>query len=97
MMLKPPKAAALTADGAAEIGMTALAFLAGDDNRLAKFLSLTGIAPGDLIAQARSPSMLAAVLDHMSGDESLLLMFAAEANLPPERIAVAIHLLEAAA
>jgi Protein of unknown function (DUF3572) len=95
-MMKSPKAKALDRDGAADIGMQALAFLAGDDDRLAKFLGLTGIAPGDLIAQAREPHMLAAVLEHLSGDESMLLVFAAEAGIAPERVAVAIGLLEAA-
>jgi Protein of unknown function (DUF3572) len=95
-MMKQPKAKALDQEGATEIGMQALAFLAADDNRLAKFLGLTGIAPGDLIAEARTPRMLAAVLEHLSGDESLLLVFAADAGIAPERVGTAITLLEAA-
>jgi hypothetical protein len=95
-MFKRPKAKALDLDGASHIGELALAFLAADDNRLAKFLSLTGIAPGDLIEQARAPHMLGAILDHLSGDESLLLVFAAEAGIPPEQVAAAIALLETA-
>jgi hypothetical protein len=93
-MMKQPKAKALDRQVAADIGMQALAFLAADDNRLAKFLGLTGIAPGDLIAEAREPHMLAAVLEHLSGDESLLLVFAAEAGIEPERVGAAIALLE---
>lgn len=96
-MLKRPRIKALDAAGAAEIGVAALTFLATDDNRLAKFLGLTGIAPDDLVAGARTPPMLLAVLEHLAADESQLLVFAAEAQLPPERIGEAIALLERAA
>ena len=54
-MFKRPKPKALDLAGAEEIGIQALAFLAADDDRLAKFLGLTGIAPGDLVAGARTP------------------------------------------
>jgi hypothetical protein len=93
-MLKRPKPKPLDRDRAEEIGVEALTFLAADDTRLARFLGLTGIAPGDLVAGARSPAMLTAVLEHLAGDESMLLVFAAEAGLPPEQIAGAIALLD---
>ncbi len=96
-MLKRPKPKALDMDGAEEIGIQALAFIAADDDRLAKFLGLTGILPNDLVAGARTAPMLLALLEHLSGDESALLVFAAEVGLPPERIGEAIHILEHAA
>ena len=92
-MQKRPKPKPLDLDCAEEIGIQALAFLAADDNRLAKFLGLTGIAPNDLVAGARTAPMLAAILEHLSGDESLLLVFATEAGLPPERIGEALAML----
>jgi hypothetical protein len=95
-MLKRTKAKPLDLAGAEEIGIQALAFLAGDDNRIAKFLGLTGITADALVAGARTSPMLLAVLEHMSQDETLLLVFATEAGLPPERISQAIALLEAA-
>jgi hypothetical protein len=96
-MFKKPKPKALDLDAAHDIGIQALAFLAADDDRLAKFLGLTGIVPDDLVAGARSAPMLLAILEHLSSDESLLLVFAAEAGLPPERVGAAIALLETAA
>lgn len=95
-MFKKLKPKALDRDGAEEIGVQALTFLAADDTRLARFLSLTGIAPGELIAGAREAAMLAAVLEHLSSDESSLLMFCAEQSVPPEHVAAALALFEKA-
>jgi hypothetical protein len=64
---------------------------------LAKFLGLTGILPNDLVAGAHTSPMLVAILEHLSSDESALLVFAAEAGVPPERVAEAIVMLERAA
>lgn len=96
-MLKKPRPKPLDRDDAETIGLQALAFLAADDDRIAKFLGLTGIAPDDLVAGARTPPMLLAVLEHLSQDESLLLVFAVDAGLAPEQIGAAIQLLDAAA
>ena len=59
------------------------AYLAGDDDRLERFLGLTGIEPGSLRAIARDPAGLGAVLDYVLGWEPLLLEFAAAHELPP--------------
>lgn len=80
-------------DAAETIALRALAFLAGDGERLGRFLALTGIGPDALRSQAREPQMLAGVLDHMMQDETLLLVFAAEAGVKPETIAAAHFVL----
>lgn len=94
MLSKRPKSKPLDLDGAFDNGVAALTFIAADDNRLAKFFALTGISPDALVADARSARMLCAVLEHLAQDESLLLVFAAEAGIPPERITQSIQLLE---
>ncbi|MGD9667890.1 MAG: DUF3572 domain-containing protein [Hyphomicrobiaceae bacterium] len=76
-------------DAAETIALRALAFLAGDGERLGRFLSLTGIGPDELRTQAREPHLLAGVLDHLMQDETLLLVFAADAGVRPEAIAAA--------
>lgn len=76
-------------DRAESIGISALLFLAGDTQCLTRFLTLTGVGPAELREHARSPHMLAAVLDHMLRDESLLLVFCASDGVPPEDIAPA--------
>ncbi len=78
--------AKMTIDLAEEIGAQALLFMAEDSGRLGRFLAESGLEPGPLAAQARSPEMLAAVLGHLLSDESSLLAFAANAGLAPEDV-----------
>jgi hypothetical protein len=80
-------------DRAEEIGVAGLLFLAADIQRLGRFLALTGLGPSELKAEARTPRVLAAVLDHFLRDESLLLVFAADNRLAPEDIAPAQRVL----
>ena len=56
-------------------------------NGSAAFLASTGIAPEDIRAAAREPGFLAGVLEHMLGDESLLIAFAASAGIDPAEVA----------
>jgi Protein of unknown function (DUF3572) len=71
---------------ATELAVAALGFLGGDQERLERFLALTGLGPQSLRATAREPSFLLGVLDHVAGDESLLLAFAAEIGVKPEDV-----------
>jgi Protein of unknown function (DUF3572) len=83
----------LSRDDAETIGLRALGFMAEDEDRLGRFMGDTGVAPDDLRQHASSPQVLTAVLDYLSRDESLLLMFAANAAIPPEQILPALGLL----
>ena len=83
----------LDPDRAEEIGLAALGFLAEEPGRLGRFLSETGMAPGDLGAQAGEPHMLVALLEHILADETLLLVFAAEKRIDPEHVGPACALL----
>ncbi|WP_333794039.1 DUF3572 domain-containing protein [Hyphomicrobium sp.] len=78
-----------SADEAAALALSGLAFLAGDESRLGRFLALTGIGPDQLRAAADAPETLVAVLDYLLADESLLLVFSSSAPTPPEAIAPA--------
>lgn len=86
----------LTFDAAERLALQGLAFLASDAQRLGRFLALTGIGPAELRNWESNPALQSAVLDHLLGDESLLLVFAAEAGLPPEQVAPAQQLLAGA-
>jgi hypothetical protein len=79
------------------IALMALAFLAEDATRLSRFLALTGIGPAELRASAGAPQTLAAVLEHIVGDESLLLVFSAAKSVPAQSIEPARALLAKAA
>jgi hypothetical protein len=78
---------------ATELAIAALSFLAGEPERLARFLALTGLGPQSLRAAAREPSFLLGVLDHVAGDETLLLAFASENEINPEDVERARHAL----
>lgn len=68
------------------IALKALGFLTSDDDRLGAFMSLSGIGPGELKAGIGDPNVLAGILDHLLENESLLLEFAAWAELAPQAI-----------
>jgi hypothetical protein len=69
------------------LAIQALAFIAEEPERLAAFLGATGIDPAGIRGAAREPRFLAAVLEHMLGDETLLLAFADSAGIDPALIA----------
>ena len=76
----------LTRELAEGLAIQALAFIAGDSERLGRFLAVTGIGPDDIRTSARDPSFLVGVLDYMASDEQLISAFAAEADLDPSDI-----------
>ncbi|MBU2581330.1 MAG: DUF3572 domain-containing protein [Alphaproteobacteria bacterium] len=80
-------------DEAEEIALKALRFLAEDEPRLGRFLSLTGIGPGDLRENAGERHVLSAVLGHLLDDESLLLLFVSNNGLLPEAVGKAHAIL----
>jgi hypothetical protein len=78
------------------LALHALAFLAEEAERLSRFLALTGIGPADLRARAGEPEFLGGVLDHLLGDERLLMAFSKEYDLPPTAVSQARGLLPGA-
>jgi hypothetical protein len=80
---------------AEDIAIKALTFLAGDQERLARFLALTGLGPETIRAAAGSSGFLKAVLDHVAGHEELLVSLADEMATRPEAIVEARRLLAA--
>ena len=71
---------------AEEIAAMALQYMADDAELLSRFLSLTGLAPGDLREASSQPAFLIAVLDFFLGHEPNLLKFAEDSNLHPESV-----------
>src|SRR6187455_2056044 len=68
------------------LAIQALTFIAGDGERLGRFLAVTGIGPGEIRAAARETGFLAGVLEYMASDERLIAAFAAENSLNPSDI-----------
>jgi hypothetical protein len=78
---------------AEDIAVKALTFLTRDPERLARFLALTGLGPETIRAAAGSSGFLRAVLDHVAGQEEMLVSLADEIGTHPETIGEARRLL----
>lgn len=82
-------------EAAAALAITALSFIASEPEQIGRFLALTGIGPESIREAAREPNFLLGVLDHLAGDESLLLAFANQNEIDPEQVAWAREVLAA--
>ncbi len=69
------------------LAIQALAFIAEEPERLNLFLGVTGIPLAEIRTAARGPGFLAGVLEHMLGNESLLIAFALSAGIDPAEVA----------
>jgi Protein of unknown function (DUF3572) len=79
------------------LALKVLAFLAGEDEALGRFLTLSGIRPEDLRARVDDPLLLAAVLDFLLGDDGLLTSFAEGEDIDPKAVHQARRALPGAA
>ena len=68
------------------LAIQALGFIGEEPQRLAAFLQSSGLAIEQVRAAAQEPGFLVGVLEHMLGDENLLLAFAASAGVDPAAI-----------
>ena len=80
-------------EAAAALAIAALGFIAGEPEQLGRFLALSGIGPDSLRAAAREPNFLLGVLDHVAGDEALLIAFAGHSGIDPSEVASARDVL----
>ena len=64
-------------DEAEKLAIAGLSYLAGDPERLSRFLALSGLDLGHLRSAAGQPGFLGGVMAFIAGDEKTLLDFAA--------------------
>jgi Protein of unknown function (DUF3572) len=74
-------------EAAESLAIQALTYLAGEPERLGRFLALSGLGPEQVRLAAGEPGFLAGVLEYLSSDESLLLGFADHVRVAPAEIA----------
>jgi hypothetical protein len=82
-----------TREAAEALAVQALGFIAEEPQSLSRFLDASGISFDRIRQAAREPGFLAGVLEHMLGDESLLLAFARAAGIDPAEVARAASAL----
>jgi hypothetical protein len=73
-------------EAAEMLAIQALGFIGEEPERLNAFLHSSGLALEQIRDAARESRFLVGVLEHMLGDESLLLAFAASAGVDPAAI-----------
>jgi len=83
--MKSPRS--MPAELAEGLAIQALSYIAGEPERLDRFLSVTGIGPDQIRAAAGEPGFLAGVLAYLASDETLASAFTAEAGCWPADIA----------
>ena len=83
----------MTQEEAESIAVLVLGHIAGEPERLDRFVALSGVDTAHLRDIAGTPGFLSAVLDHLCGNEADLMQFAEEAAIAPARIASARQLL----
>ena len=75
------------------VAIQALSFLAGEPERLGKFLAESGIGPESLRASASDPNFLIHVLDFILRDDETVKAFAKSSQLHPTNIMAAREVL----
>jgi len=71
---------------AEQLAIQALGYLAGEPERLGRFLALSGLGPETIRAAAHDSQFLAGVLDHIAGDDGLLAAFAEHVQVAPGQV-----------
>jgi len=71
---------------AENLAIQALGLMASDPERLGAFLAATGIGPEMIRKAAAEPAFLAGVLDHVCGEEALLIAVAEHAGVTPQEV-----------
>jgi len=77
----------LTPEAAEALAVQALTFLAGEPERMARFLDTTGLAPDEIRAASATPGFLLGILEYVAADDRLIAAFAAEAGVAPDDVA----------
>jgi hypothetical protein len=88
---KPPYSPRETAE---IVAIQALSFIAGDAERLGRFLAETGIGPETLRSAAQDPAFLVGVLEFLLRDEALIEAFSASSHLEPKIVSNAREALD---
>jgi uncharacterized protein DUF3572 len=81
--------AKMTEEAAEALAIQALSFIAGDGDRLGRFLAITGIGPAEIRTASGEPGFLAGVLDYVAGDERMVVEFASELKIDPSYVGIA--------
>lgn len=74
-------------DEAETVALKALAWIVGTEDQRSPFLSVSGLAPEDLMRRAGEPEVLLAVMDFLLGEDRRVIAFCDAAGLRYETLA----------
>lgn len=80
-------------ESAEALAIQALAFVAGDETLLPRFLQITGIEASSIREAAAEPGFLAGVLQFIAAHEPTLLQFCEQTETEPTLITAALRAL----
>ncbi|WP_428029904.1 DUF3572 domain-containing protein [Ancylobacter sp.] len=80
-------------EAARQVALGALAFLAGDPERIGPFLAESGLSPADLRGAVGSAAFHVALLDYLINRQDLLVDYAGEAGIDPGHVVAAREIL----
>ncbi|WP_244622665.1 DUF3572 domain-containing protein [Microvirga brassicacearum] len=75
-----------SADEAEALAVAAFSAIMGDEERMSRFMAVSGLRPDTIREAAGSPRFFAGILDYVVADEPLLIALASEMNVKPERL-----------
>ena len=79
----------INTDAGEAIAISALQFMAADDDLLMRFCAVTGILRNDIRENAAQPGFLVGVLDFFLSHEPDLIAWTESANINPENVMAA--------
>jgi Protein of unknown function (DUF3572) len=91
--MNPRIVSRMTAVEAENIATQAFLFLVADEERMQRFIGLSGFDVGNAREAAAAPGFLAGVLAHYLNDEDAILAFSEAENLHPLSVAVAYRMI----
>ncbi len=65
----------MTKDEAENVAISALAWMAQDEDIIGGFMGVTGASPEDLRSRASDPDFLGFVLDYLLSDDAMIMAF----------------------
>jgi hypothetical protein len=76
----------ISGDEAETVAVAAFSAITGDEERMSRFMAVSGLRPETIRQAAASPRFFAGILDYLVSDEALLIALSVEMNVKPERI-----------
>lgn len=88
--------AGTTAESAATLALSGLAYLAGSGDGMERFIAVSGLDPATLRVRADEADFLTSVLDFLLSDDEVLLGFCREESVDAPAVHMARHVLSGA-